>query len=178
MTHETDNCAARQALSIIVAQRPQVVVMCGISGSGKTVFARRLECAGYHRLSVDECAWRIHGSTLSDMPPEELKEVYVKALSELMLSLGEALERGLEVVIDAPMCKRAGREAVYSICRAAGVRPLTVYMSAQPDILAARLAGRCGSTADDQCITPAMLARFLEGFEAPRADEQFITIEQ
>ena len=40
---------------------PIVHMPCGLTGSGKTVYAKRLEAGGWVRLSVDELTHEGHG---------------------------------------------------------------------------------------------------------------------
>ena len=51
--------------------QPEVVLMCGIAGSGKTTYAKDLEARGYVRLSVDEEIWHRFGRYGVDYEAEE-----------------------------------------------------------------------------------------------------------
>jgi adenylylsulfate kinase-like enzyme len=42
-------------------KRPEVVLMCGVDGAGKTTYAKRLEVGEHVRLSIDEEIWRRFG---------------------------------------------------------------------------------------------------------------------
>jgi len=37
-----------------IVSRPEVVLLCGVAGAGKTTYAKRLETCGHVRLSIDE----------------------------------------------------------------------------------------------------------------------------
>ena len=39
----------------------EVIMMCGVCGSGKTTFAKQKEREGYIRLSIDETMWKMYG---------------------------------------------------------------------------------------------------------------------
>lgn len=41
---------------------PLVVMMCGVAGSGKTTFSKKLEKEGFVRLSIDEEIWAVKWS--------------------------------------------------------------------------------------------------------------------
>jgi hypothetical protein len=41
--------------------RPEVVLLSGVAGAGKTTYALGLEALGYVRLSVDEEVWAANG---------------------------------------------------------------------------------------------------------------------
>ena len=47
---------------------PVVYLLCGLTGSGKTTYARQLEAAGAVRLSVDEEVYARHGRYGVDTP--------------------------------------------------------------------------------------------------------------
>lgn len=54
--------------------QPEVVLMCGIAGSGKTTYAKDLEARGYARLSVDEEIWHRFGRYGVDYEPDEYEQ--------------------------------------------------------------------------------------------------------
>ena len=120
----------------------RVVLMCGISGSGKTHYSRQLENQGYRRLSIDEQIWSRHGSGFADLPPERRKEIFMDVTAELFVRLGEMLENGEKVVVDSTMCKRIKRDYARNICRKHGVEPAIIYMTAPLPVLWKRLSGR------------------------------------
>ena len=155
----------------------QVVMMCGVSGSGKTQLALRLAAQGYTLLSADRLAWDIYGAELKKMSHDEVRKAYSHVNQRIDSLLREALERGEKVVIDSTLCKRSRRDELTQICRIAGVTPILIYLSATPQMLAERLNGRSGSGPDDQIVTPAQLNHFCQHFEAPDPDENFIIIE-
>ncbi|MFG3602465.1 AAA family ATPase [Micromonospora chersina] len=71
-------------------EQPEVVLMCGVAGAGKTTYAKDLETKGYFRLSVDEEIWHRFGRYGVDYEPdqyEEHTEVARRALRGRLLSL-------------------------------------------------------------------------------------------
>lgn len=54
-------------------------LLCGVTGSGKTVHAKRLEAEGCVRLSVDELVEARHGRYDIDYPASEYLRVYDEA---------------------------------------------------------------------------------------------------
>lgn len=150
---------------------PQVVLMCGISGSGKTRYALGLESQGYRRVSVDEIVWRRHGADFASLPPEKVRDIFregVKKAGELMCGL---IDAGCDVVVDATMCKRAARDKMRRVCREHGVAPVFVCLRAPKEVLRLRLAERKGSGPDDLIVTDEQLDRYCIGFEMPDPDE-------
>ncbi len=150
--------------------------MCGISGSGKTRYAKRLVRPGYTLISADRIAWQEYGPNVSQLPPQEMHRVFAGVNNTINRLLAEALERGERVVVDSTMCKRSRRDQVSEICRQAGVNPLIVYLEAPYEVLARRLADRDGSGPDDQIITEGQLRHFCSHFEAPQSDENYLKI--
>lgn len=134
------------------------VMMCGVSGSGKTTMARRLEAEGWVRLSPDALTY---DTGLS----------YPEAMARTLDRLRPLLDAGRRVVIDAAMCKRTGRDALRRICRDAGVRCGLIYLSAPREELLRRLTARAGSGPDDIIVPAADLDRFLQNFQPPEPDE-------
>jgi len=153
-----------------------VVMMCGVSGAGKTTVARRLERQGYVRLSADHIVYDRYGLDYQLMSAELQHRIYMEAMDSITDSLTRLIEAGRRVVIDASMCKRARRRAVASICRAHGAGCLTVYLTADVDTLRQRLRQRLGSGPDDLKVTRQQLDSFLANFEQPGEDENFIRL--
>lgn len=156
----------------------RAVIMCGISGSGKTYYAKSLAARGYERVSADELVWEKYGHQFASLPPERRTLAYIEANAAIEAHVERILSAGGRVVVDATMCKRSRRDHLVEVCRAQGVEPLIVYLNAPICVLASRLAGRKGSGPDDQIVTDDELRRFYGNFEAPQPDEHFIAIEQ
>lgn len=154
----------------------EVVMMCGVSGAGKTTLAHRLEGHGYVRLSADRIVHDRYGRDYQLMSPERQHHIYMEAMDSITDRLPGLIATGQRVVIDASMCKRARRDAVNAICRASGADCLTVYLSAPADTLWQRLQQRNGSGPDDQTVTRGQLERFLTNFENPGDGENFISL--
>lgn len=106
----------------------RVVLMCGVSGSGKTFFSRKLEKNGYVRLSVDELLWELYGPMSHSVPLEEQRVMIAGAMLELKKLLADHLEAGERVVVDATFCKRAKRDSFVEFCRSNGAEPLFIYI--------------------------------------------------
>lgn len=157
---------------------PQVVVMCGVSGSGKTHYALGLQARGYERLSADLIVWEQHAAELATMAPERLRQLFADAARQVEHRLGEMIDARRRVVVDATMCHRTRRDAIREICQARGVEPLLVYMRAPLPLLKQRLATRTGSGPDDQLVPDAMVDRYYAGFEAPGPDEHAVVVDQ
>lgn len=153
-----------------------VIMMCGVSGSGKTFIARQLEAEGYLRLSPDRLVWDEYGSSYAWLPTQRRHEIYMAAIDSEIARLPGLIAAGKRVVIDCSMCKRRRRDAVAAICDAAGVSHIIARLSTNPAVLARRLAVRGDTGPDDQKVSAADLSRFLADFEAPGPGEHFINL--
>ena len=145
-----------------------VIMMCGVSGAGKTFIASQLRAEGYERLSADKIGGEKDGDAYAAMTPAQQHTIYA--------SIPAKIAAGKRVVIDASMCKRRRRDQVAQMCRQAGAEWVIVYVSAPREVLRSRLLQRRGSGPDDQRVTEEELDRFLLNFEAPEPDEHFIQI--
>lgn len=151
--------------------------MCGISGSGKTAYARRLEKEGYIRLSSDNLIWQKVGADLFRLTKEEQRKLFAESRLEIISKLKELLTSGKKVVVDATHCKRAGRDAIRNICNKFSVAPVFLYCQAEKEELWRRLSQRKGEGPDDLLVTREELDDYWEGFERPQQDEgDFIEI--
>lgn len=155
------------------------VLMCGVTGSGKTTFARALEDAGFLRLSIDEEVWRRHGQYGRDFPAADYPTLLEPVRTWLRAQVADAVRGGQAVVIDSSFWSRAHRDEFKAEVEAAGGRWRLIYLHAQPDLLQRRLADR-REQAELRGAIPvddAMLARFLRSFEAPLGEgETTVTV--
>lgn len=149
----------------------QAVIMCGISGSGKTHFAHQLEKEGYSRLSTDSLIWEKVGSKLSALTRNEQKKLFAECGKEMRSQLLDFLKSGKKVVVDATHCKRFKRDEIRGICKVAGVSHVFVYCDADEEELKNRLRKRKGLGPDDLIVTPEEFAEYWLGFERPQDDE-------
>lgn len=146
-----------------------VVMMCGVAGSGKTTFARKLEEEGFTRLSIDEDIWATHGRYGVDYS-EQNYEIY-KEESEIKLrgELVNLIQAKHHVVIDFSFWQRQRRNDYKQLIeRYGGVWEL-IYLKVQPDELRQRLLLRSERFDANAAfpITEDILTRFLSGFEIP-----------
>lgn len=163
--------------------RPALVLMHGLSGSGKSTVARQLaELAGAVQLRSDVERKRMHGLAPRMPAPQQLaarlygetatQDVY-RRLGVLARGL---LEAGFTAVIDACSLKRQERAAFEEVARDAGVPVLVVDVRAGEAVMRARIRQRLGqghdpSDADESVLdlqlrsheplTPAELAHTL-----------------
>jgi predicted kinase len=75
-------------------------MLCGLTGSGKTVYAKRFETDGCVRLSVDELVHARHGRYDVDYPASDYPRYHDAAVTELDRRLEDLLEAGQSAVLD------------------------------------------------------------------------------
>ena len=153
---------------------PRAVILCGISGSGKTRIARKFEQEGYRRLSLDHALLKKHGDGFTSFPSEEQRMLTIGMEKELCREMCQLLERGESVVVDACLCKRFKRDAFMCGARRSGVEPTGIFATAPDEVILERLSERVGRDADDIMVSEEQFRRFRKNFEEPAEDENFI----
>lgn len=149
----------------------RAVIMCGISGSGKTYHALRLVQQGYIRLSVDSHVWQKVGPGIGRLTRAEQNALYDECRARVREELALLLKAGRKVVVDATHCRRSVRDDIRRVCAEAGVKPVFVFCMADEDVLWDRLSRRKGTDSDDLIVTREELSRYWRGFERPQPDE-------
>ena len=149
----------------------QVLIMCGISGSGKTHYALQCEENGYIRLSIDAIIWGKVGAGLFSLSKEEQKRLFTECRMEVRSLFIELLKSGRKVVVDATHCSRSSRDDIRNICAKLEVKPVFVYCYAEKEELWRRLSKRKGTGPDDLIVSREELSGYWRSFERPQEDE-------
>lgn len=172
-------CAARHAGGLALARRtydgfvvpPVVYLLCGLTGSGKTAYAKRLEAEGCARLSIDELVHARHGRYDVDYPASHYPRHYEEAVSELDRRLVELLEANQSVVLDHGLWQRLDRDRYKALVEAQGGRWELLYFKVEPSVLRRRLAQRNQQGgANALIVSDDMLTDFIARFEAPSGE--------
>lgn len=157
---------------------PLVHMLCGLTGSGKSLYAERLEAEGCVRLSVDELVQARHGRHDVDYPAHDYPRLYGEAVRELDDRLVELLEAGRSVALDYGLWERSNRDRYKRLIEEHGGRWRLLYFKVEPELLRRRLVERNRrSDANALTVTDAMLADFVDRFEAPRGEGE-VVVEQ
>jgi predicted kinase len=147
---------------------PVVYLLCGLTGSGKTTYAKRLEAGGAVRLSVDEEVYAQHGRYGVDYPMSEYFERERPVVEELPGRLVELVESGHDVVLDYGLWRRSDRDAYKRLVEAHGGRWRLLYFKVDPEVLRHRLADRNRrADANALMVTPSALEDFIARFDEP-----------
>ena len=160
-------------------EQPKLYMICGISGSGKTFYAKKLERQGVVRLSIDEELWPdffILDPLLCAEHKAMLKE---QATARIKSRAANLAAEGRSVCIDMPFCKRSQREEFREYAKKIGAEPVLIYMKAELSVLKERLAARKGKNGPNALfVSEEELMRYWNGFERPLLEENATVIEQ
>ena len=168
----------KKEIDILSTDQPKLYMICGISGSGKTFYAKNLEQQGVVRLSIDEELWPdffVLDPLLCAEHKAVLKE---QAFARIKSRAANLLAAGRDVSIDMPFCKRAQRDELRAFAAECGAAPVLVYLKTELPVLKARLAAREGKNGPNALpVSPEELEMYWRGFERPAEDENPIVIE-
>ena len=165
--HSGDDAAAiaylNAALDHLTPQPVSLTAVGGLSGSGKTTFARLIApglgaAPGAVVLRTDEVRKRLMGVS----PQAELSQVvyspgfYVRVYDAMLAEARALMAAGRAVVLDATFIQPDLRARVEDLARQAGVTFHGVWLDADADVLAARIDGRHGDASDATIATLQM----------------------
>jgi aminoglycoside phosphotransferase family enzyme/predicted kinase len=162
--HSNDDDAARAYVEAGIAHLspppPRLVAVGGLSGTGKTSFARLIApglgaSPGAVVLRTDEVRKRLLGApAAATLPPGAYgPEVTARTYDALISEAGAMLRAGRAVVLDATFLDSALRRRVEDLAREVGVAFDGVWLDAPPAVLEARVAGRVGDASDATVAT-------------------------
>lgn len=148
----------------------QALIVMGVSGVGKTTVARALadriggryiEADAFH--PPENIAAMAAGTPLTD----RMRQPWLVALSDAMRQ-ARASQPDTPVVVACSALKRSYRD----ILRASNPDAVTVYLSADPDVIRARITART-----DHFMPPSLLESQLSTLEPPASDEVCLTVD-
>jgi predicted kinase len=146
--------------------RPTLIMLCGLPGSGKTTMARRL--AGEVpavRLCPDEWMAQLGIDLFDEQARDRLERLFWQ-LAQDLLRLGQS------VILESGFWLRSDRDEKRLGARALDAAVELHYLDVPLDELCRRLAIRHGAgTWGTVLITREMLEQYATFFQAPDADE-------
>ena len=167
-----------RATVALAAHTPRLIVMCGLSGSGKTWFARLLapRLAAVHlrsdverkrRAGLDELARS--GSHLRSglYTPEATAALYER----LAQFAEDVISGGFNVIVDASFSLRSQRARFAELAGRVGVPLVVLQCHAAPEVLRTRITARTQSGSDASEADHGVLEVQLRDFQAISAAE-------
>lgn len=156
-----------------------VIMMCGICGSGKTTYAKQKEKNGYVRLSIDEEIWKTYGRKGIDYPDCHYEELSEKAEAMLRERLIRLIKDDKNVVIDFSFWSRENRDFYRAIIEKARGTAELVYMKASKETLQKRLKRRNTllNANSPFIITDEILEHHYNDFEEPQGEGEIILLQ-
>ena len=146
-----------------------LTLLCGLAGSGKTAYARRLEERGVIRLSSDDWMVPLFGQHMPRHVFDERLSVVRLLQWELAAKL---LKSGVDVVLDDGFWTRAERQKYRAQAEAVGAEVQLIYFDVPVEELRRRLAARNQNLIPGTFeIDDAALDLFITKFEVPGPEE-------
>lgn len=159
--------------------RPGIVLMHGLSGSGKTTVAQSLlESLGAIRVRSDVERKRIHGLAALERTHAALdagiygREATRRTYGRLAAVARAAADGGFPVIVDAAFLRRRDRDAFRQLARELDVPFVIATCQASEAALRARVAARERAGADASEASTAVLERQLATQEPLGEDER------
>jgi aminoglycoside phosphotransferase family enzyme/predicted kinase len=162
---------------------PRLVIMHGLSGSGKTWVSQRLMCAlPAVRVRSDVERKRLHGLPArqsaaaapgAGLYAPEATDLTYRALQDACAS---GLAAGFHMIADATFADRARRARFTDLARSVGAQPVILQCVAEPALLRRRLRRRSAAGTDASDADLQVLASQLRTFEAPAAGERSLVV--
>jgi aminoglycoside phosphotransferase family enzyme/predicted kinase len=171
------------ARSLSVPGRPALMLMHGLSGSGKTTVSQGLlEKLGAVRVRSDVERKRLHGLPAGARTHTELRGgIYAPESTRLTYdrlknAARGVVESGYRAIVDAAFLRRAERGAFRDLARDAGAAFLIAWCEAPVDALRERIAGRERAASDASDAGVAVLEVQLATSEPLGEDELARTV--
>lgn len=179
---EFDNYRDR-AIAYTRSRQPVLIIMRGLSGSGKTTVSQQLiEALAAIRVRSDVERKRLHGRAMHEQSGSGIAAgLYTRAAGERTYArladlAGELLAAGEVVVIDAAFLVRARRDRFRQLAADHGAAFLILDLAADEALLRERVAHRNRTGTDASEANLDVLAHQLATHEALAPEEQAHTL--
>jgi len=160
---------------------PVLILMCGLSGSGKTWMARQLaqQLRAVHLRSDVERRRVLRGPAAAHAGIEQgryARAATARVYRHLMRCARRVLGAGYPAIVDATFACRADRQHMRRLASRLGVPVCVIYCYAPPALLRARVAERSAHRQDASEADVRVLEWQETRFEPPQAEEQFAVL--
>lgn len=169
------------AAAAAVSSPPWLVVACGLPAAGKSWLLRALSArTGWPRLATDHIRKELAGVAPESVLGEAFysPEANERTYQELFRRAREALDHGLCVLLDANFRSRASRAEACKVARAAGARPILIWVRAPEPVTRSRLEAR--DEEPETSVSDAgtqVYEKLRDSFEAPDEREGMVLVE-
>ena len=144
--------------------KPDLIVLCGLPGSGKTTFAKTL------LEHNDNTIWLSSDAIRKELWGDESCQKESEKVFGLMQSRAvKALREGVSVIYDATSLTRKSRRAIVSQCEKIA-NPICCIVWAPIEVCIERDAAR------ERTVGKSVIDRMVKSFQAPYYDEGFSEI--
>ncbi len=155
--------------------KPLVYLLCGLGGSGKSTYAKKLEQNGFYKFSLDEYIYSIYGRAITNFPEKVYLDLYRTAKVELDKKLVYVIRQKQSVVLDYGFWRQESRNYYKKLIEDNGGKWKLIYLKASPELLLTRLAERNKRTdANAFPVSEKMLRRYIKRFEEPNDEGEEI----
>lgn len=159
---------------------PEVHLICGSTGAGKTTFAMQLAGQkGAQRYSIDEWMGGLFWMDAPDPPEFSWAIERVGRCESLIwaLALRDA-QAGRDVILDLGFSTRSQRDGFKARCEKAGLSAVLWYLDVPADVRRGRVAARNAAQGDTfELLVDDDTFDWMEGyFQAPGPDERATVI--
>jgi aminoglycoside phosphotransferase family enzyme/predicted kinase len=185
-----DAAAARHRIYLdevrrqLVLRRPTLLLMCGLSGSGKTWLASRLAPQlGAVHLRSDVERKRLAGLGELEQSGSGIgqglysRESGERVMEHLLQCAGDALAGGYTVIVDATLGRRSDRERFRTLAAAHKVDVRLMHCHAPRNVLESRICDRQQAGVDASEADLAVLAWQESHGEAIAPEERLVVID-
>lgn len=150
-----------------------VYLLCGRPGSGKTTFARELEKTHKAmRYTYDEWMVQLYGRS-----PEQFEALFNRVSNLIWRIATRNLALGTDVILDKGFWSKRDRENTRQVAAAIGAETKLYFLDAPIDVLRKRILTRSKSDQDSLWINDHAFTEFINRFEPPSDDEDFVLIQ-
>lgn len=149
-----------------------VHLLCGQPGSGKTTFAQELEKTHRAvRYTYDEWMVQLYGRS-----PDQFEALFNRVSNLIWCIATRNLVLGTDVILDKGFWYKRDRENTRQAATAIGAESKLYFLDAPIDVLRKRTLTRSKSDQDSLWINDQAFTEFINCFEPPGDDEDFILV--